>query len=94
LLTRLPYHTTISALPEAQQICQHAIALAGAFTIRQQRAYNASALFSLPPPSTDPCKSLRICEYPQPHSLQAKPSSNMCLLISHSNAPNTTLRSL
>jgi hypothetical protein len=54
------YHTTISALPEAQRICQQAIALARAFTIRQQRAYNASALFS--PPSADPCESLRICE--------------------------------
>jgi hypothetical protein len=40
-----PHHTTISALPEAQQICQHAIALARAFTIRQQRAHNASVLF-------------------------------------------------
>jgi hypothetical protein len=41
-----PYHTTISALSEAQQICQHAIALARAFIIRQQRAYNTSAFFS------------------------------------------------
>ena len=43
-ITRPPHLTTILALPEAQQICQHAIALTRAFTIRQQRAHNASAL--------------------------------------------------
>jgi hypothetical protein len=66
--TNLPYvnstpsssHDNCSSARDSTDLL--ATALARAFTIRQQRAYNTSALFFSPPPSADPCESLRIYE--------------------------------